>query len=238
MTDFPHNTVYVRAGSTLKCEIPLTGCPLPKVTLSKDNVMLKSTMRFNSEVTPDSIKIILRESIAGDSGRYDITASNSSGTTKASLNIVVMDRPSAPVGPVEIFDVTEDSVSLKWLPPAYEGGSPITNYIVQKRETTTANWMDVSSAVARCTIKILKLATGLEYQFRIKAENRYGISEFLDSPTVTVSLPYSKCIFYLLHSFVVVVLSQYVLFICPNPRNLLSTIQLFQMLQQCLKSLQ
>uniref|UniRef100_A0A3B4Y4U8 Titin n=1 Tax=Seriola lalandi dorsalis TaxID=1841481 RepID=A0A3B4Y4U8_SERLL len=198
--------MYVRAGSTLKCEIPLTGRPLPKVTLSKDNVLLKSTMRFNSEVTPDSIKITLRESIAGDSGRYDITASNSSGTTKSFVNIVVLDRPSAPVGPVELFDITEDSVSLKWLPPAYEGGSPITNYIIQKRETTTANWMDVSSAVARCTMKIMKLTTGLEYQFRIRAENRYGVSEHIDSPTVAVSLPYSKqslFFFPLLSSFII-----------------------------------
>uniref|UniRef100_A0A3B5M7M2 Titin n=1 Tax=Xiphophorus couchianus TaxID=32473 RepID=A0A3B5M7M2_9TELE len=168
------------SGSTLKCEIPLTGRPLPKVTLSKDNVVLKSTMRFNSEVTPDSIKIILRESIAGDSGRYDITASNSSGTTKSFVNIVVLDRPSVPLGPVELFDVTEESASLRWLPPAYDGGSPITNYIIQKRETTTANWIDVSSAVARCTIKVMKLTTGLEYQFRIRvaAENAAGLSVF------------------------------------------------------------
>lgn len=192
MKNFPHNTVYVRAGSTLKCEIPLLGRPLPKVSLSKDNLQLKSTMRFNAEVTPDSIKIVLRESVAGDSGRYDITASNSSGTTKSFLNIVVLDRPSVPLGPVELFDVTEDSVSLKWLPPTYDGGSPITNYIIQKRETTTANWMDVSSAVARCTMKIMKLTTGLEYQFRIRAENKYGISEHIDSPPVSVNLPYSK----------------------------------------------
>lgn len=192
MKDIPHNTLYVRAGSNLKCEIPMTGRPMPKVTLSKDNVMLKSTMRFNSEVTPDSIKITLRESIAGDSGRYDITASNSSGTTKSFVNIVVLDRPSAPVGPVELYDVTEDSVSLKWLPPAYDGGSPITNYIILKRETTTANWVEVSSAVARCTMKIMKLTTGVEYQFRIRAENKYGISEQIDSPPVTVSLPYSE----------------------------------------------
>lgn len=192
MKDIAHNTVYVKAGSTMKCEIPLTGRPLPKVTLSKDNVPLKSTMRFNYDVTPDSIKIILRESVAGDTGRYDITASNSGGTTKSFVNIVVLDRPSAPLGPVELYDVTEDSVSLKWLPPAYEGGSPITNYIIQKRETTTANWIDVSSAVARCTMKIMKLTTGLEYQFRIRAENRYGISDHIDSPPVKVSLSYSK----------------------------------------------
>lgn len=196
MKNLPHNTVYVRAGSTLKCEIPLMGRPLPKVNLSKDNLQLRSTMRFNVEVTPDSIKIILRESVAGDTGRYDITASNSSGTTKTFVNIVVLDRPSAPQGPVELFDVTEDSVSLKWLPPAYDGGSPITNYIIQKRETTTANWMDVSSAVARCTMKIMKLTTGFEYQFRIRAENKYGISEHIDSPPVSVNLPYSKRSFF------------------------------------------
>ena len=185
MKNIPHNTVYVRAGSNLKVDVPMTGKPLPKVSLSKDNVVLKSTMRFNSEITPDSIKITLRDSIAGDSGRYDITASNASGTTKSFVNIVVLDRPSVPVGPVEMYDVTEDSVSLKWLPPSYDGGSPITNYIILKRQTTTANWTEVSSAVARCTMKIMKLTTGKEYQFRIKAENRYGISEHIDSPTVT-----------------------------------------------------
>lgn len=192
MKDFQHNTAYVKAGSNLKIEIPLTGKPLPKVSLSKDGQVLKSTMRFNFDVTTDSLIIFLRESVASDAGRYDITASNSSGTTKSFVNIVVLDRPGPPVGPIEMCDITEDSVSLKWLPPVYDGGSPITNYIVLKRETTTANWIEVSSAVARCTIKIMKLNTGVEYQFRIRAENRFGISEHIDSQTVTVSLPYSE----------------------------------------------
>jgi len=192
MKDFQHNTAYVKARSNLKIEIPLSGKPLPKVSLSKDGQVLKSTMRFNSDVTTDSLIILLRECVAADAGRYDITASNSSGTTKSFINIVVLDRPSLPVGPVEIYDVTEDSVNLKWLPPAYDGGSPITNYIVLKREMTTANWIEVSSAVARCSIKIMKLITGIEYQFRIRAENRFGISEHIDSETVTVSLPYSE----------------------------------------------
>lgn len=192
MKDFQHNTVHVKAGSNLKIEIPLTGKPLPNVLLSKDNQILKSTMRFNSEVTPDCLIITLRDSVAHDAGRYDITASNSSGTTKSFVNIVVLDRPTPPLGPVEMCDITEDSVSLKWIPPAYDGGSPITNYIVLKRETITANWVEVSSAVARCTIKIMKLTTGVEYQFRIRAENRFGISDHIDSPTVIVSLPYSK----------------------------------------------
>ncbi len=192
MKDFQHNTAYIKAGSNLKIKIPLTGKPLPKVFLSKDGQILKSTMRFNSDVTTDSLIMFVRESVASDAGRYDITASNSSGTTKSFVNVVVLDRPTPPVGPVEMCDITDDSLSLKWLPPAYDGGSPITNYIVLKRETTTANWMEISSAVARCTIKIMKLINGVEYQFRIRAENRFGISDHIDSPTVTVSLPYSE----------------------------------------------
>nr|XP_046189939.1 titin-like [Oncorhynchus gorbuscha] len=191
MNKFPDNMVYVRAGSNLKCQIPLTGKPAPKISLSKDDVVLKSTMRFNSEVTPEYLIISLRESTATDSGRYDICASNTSGASRSFVTIVVLDRPSAPVGPIGMSEVTEDSVSLTWLPPRYDGGSPVTNYIITKRETTNADWTEVSSVVVKCTMKIMKLITGLEYQFRIRAENRYGISEYSDSATVRVDLNYT-----------------------------------------------
>ncbi|KAJ7999339.1 hypothetical protein DPEC_G00193360 [Dallia pectoralis] len=148
-------------------------------------------MRFNYVVTPECLVINLHESAATDSGRYDICASNSSGTSRSFVNIVVLDRPSAPVGPVEISDVTEDSLSLTWLPPHYDGGSPVTNYIVLKRETSSADWTAVSSYIVKCSTKIMKLKTGLEYQFRIRAENRYGISECVDSVTVRVDLNYT-----------------------------------------------
>ncbi|XP_038839281.1 titin-like [Salvelinus namaycush] len=191
MNKFPDNIVYVRAGSNLKCQIPLTGKPAPKISLSKDDVVLKSTMRFNSEVTPEYLIISLRESAATDSGRYDICASNTSGASRSFVTIVVLDRPGAPVGPIGMSEVTEDSVSLTWLPPRYDGGSPVTNYIIMKRETTNADWTEVSSVVVKCAMKIMKLITGLVYQFRIRAENRYGISEYVDSATVKVDLNYT-----------------------------------------------
>lgn len=192
MKGFPHNTVYIRAGSNLKVEIPVSGKPLPKVTLSRDGVPLKPTMRFHTETTAESFIINLKESVAADAGRYDITAANSSGTTKSFINIVVLDRPGPPVGPVVLSDITEESITLRWQPPTYDGGSQVTNYIVLKRETSTAVWSEVSATVARTVIKVMKLTTGEEYQFRIKAENRFGISDHIDSQCVVVKLPYSK----------------------------------------------
>lgn len=194
MRGYPSNTVYVRAGSNLKVDIPVSGRPLPKVTLSRDGLLVKSTLRFNTETTAESIIVNLKESVAADAGSFELTASNSSGTTKATLKIVVLDRPGPPVGPVVISDVTEDSVTLQWEPPRYDGGSQVTNYIVLKRETSTAAWSEVSSTVARNVTKVMKLTKGEEYQFRIKAENRFGISDHIDSESVTVKLPYSKFI--------------------------------------------
>lgn len=192
MKNFPSHTVYVRAGSNLKVDIPISGKPLPKVTLSRDGMPLKATMRFNTEITAENLTINLKESVTTDAGRYEITAANSSGTTKTFINIIVLDRPGPPTGPVAISDITEESVTLKWEPPKYDGGSHVTNYIVLKRETSTAVWSEVSATVARTMIKVMKLTTGEEYQFRIKAENRFGISDHIDSACIVVKLPYSK----------------------------------------------
>ena len=194
MKNFPHNTVYVRAGSNLKFELPLTGKPIPKVALSRNKIAVKSTKRFSYEVNPECLIFNLQESVANDAGVYDIVASNTSGTTKSFVKILVLDRPGPPAGPVDISDITEASLVLKWLPPSYDGGSPVTNYVILKRETSTSTWTEVSSTVARSTMKVKKLTKGEEYQFRIKAENRFGISDHIDSQTVTAKLPYSKCI--------------------------------------------
>lgn len=162
--------------------------------MSKNNVVIKGSKRLLTEVTPDSLIITLNESIASDAGKYEVTASNVGGTTKIFLNFVVLDRPGPPIGPVEIGEVGETTVCLKWAPPEYDGGSPVTNYIVLKRETSTPTWAEVSTSIARNLIKVTKLTKGEEYQFRIKAENRHGVSDHIDSKPVMIKLPYSKSI--------------------------------------------
>lgn len=192
LKNYPKNTVYVRAGSDLTFEIPLRGRPMPKVSLSKNNVVIKGSKRLLTEVTPDSLLVTLNESISSDAGKYDITASNVGGTTKTFIIILVLDRPGPPVGPVEIGEVGETTACLKWAPPGYDGGSPVTNYIVLKRQTSTPTWSEVATSIARSSFKVTKLTKGEEYQFRIKAQNRYGVSDHIDSKPVMIKLPYSK----------------------------------------------
>jgi hypothetical protein len=48
---------------------------------------------------------------------------------------VFLDKPSKPVGPIEFSDITKDSVTLSWSPPTKDGGLPITNYIVEVKDS-------------------------------------------------------------------------------------------------------
>lgn len=41
------------------------------------------------------------------------------------------------------MDWDENRVDIAWQPPKNDGGSPIKNYIVEKREKGSAVWMDV-----------------------------------------------------------------------------------------------
>lgn len=91
------------------------------------------------------------------------------------------DRPGPPVGPVIFDEVTRDHMVISWKPPLDDGGSEITNYIIEKKEVGKDVWMPVTSASAKTTCKASKLLEGKDYIFRIYAENLYGISDPLVS---------------------------------------------------------
>lgn len=94
------------------------------------------------------------------------------------------DRPGPPVGPVKFDEVTKEHMVISWKPPLDDGGSDITNYIIEKKEVGKDVWMPVTSASAKTTCKVSKLLEGKDYIFRIYAENLYGISDPLVSDSM------------------------------------------------------
>uniref|UniRef100_A0A8B9IWD9 Titin n=2 Tax=Amazona TaxID=12929 RepID=A0A8B9IWD9_9PSIT len=183
------NTFTVKAGDDLKIDVPFRGRPLPTVIWKKDGNPLKETTRVNIHTSKTSTSLSIKEASNEDLGHYELHLSNTAGSTTASLTVVVLDRPGPPTD-VHIDEVSADSVTLSWKAPVYDGGCHISNYVVEKRETTTTTWSVVSAAVARTSIKVSQLTTGSEYQFRICAENRYGKSTYTNSSSVVAEYPF------------------------------------------------
>uniref|UniRef100_A0A8C1WEX0 Titin n=1 Tax=Cyprinus carpio TaxID=7962 RepID=A0A8C1WEX0_CYPCA len=123
---------------------------------------------------------------------YGINLSNVVGQKDATIEIITLDKPGPPTGPVRFDEITVSSITLSWDPPKYTGGCPVSNYIVQKRDTTSTTWENVAISLARTKLKVIRLKTGAEYQFRIIAQNRYGKSYALDSSTVVAQYPYRE----------------------------------------------
>ena len=83
-------------------------------------------------------------------------------------------------------------VYISWLPPKDNGGNEISNYIVEKKDPKTGEWVQVGTPV-QPTLRVRNLQEGKPVEFRVRAENAYGISDPLVTlePIVPKS-PYGK----------------------------------------------
>lgn len=104
-----------------------------------------------------------------------------------------LDVPGPPTN-AKFLEVFATSIKLSWEPPLMDGGSPITSYIVDKRETSRANWAQVCGKIKGDILEfnVERLIEGREYQFRIRAENNWGVGDALITNPVIAKNPFSE----------------------------------------------
>lgn len=107
-------------------------------------------------------------------------------------SFTVTDIPGPPEGPLKIVEVDTDACTLAWNQPEEDGGSSITNYIVEKCDVTRGDWVTASAACTQTSCRVGKLTQGKEYGFRVRAENRYGISEPIYSAKMIARHPFGE----------------------------------------------
>uniref|UniRef100_A0A8C1MV86 Titin n=1 Tax=Cyprinus carpio TaxID=7962 RepID=A0A8C1MV86_CYPCA len=183
-------TVIAKAGEDIKVEVPVSGRPKPTVSWQKDNQALKLTQRTMIENTSTSTILIINECLRSDSGIYLMTGKNIVGSVTDSITVKVHDLPGPPKGPIKLDKISCTFIEFSWEAPENDGGVPINNYIVEMRETTSQTWVELSSLIIRTTFKATRLTTGTEYQFRVKAKNRYGTGPPLMSEAVVAAYPF------------------------------------------------
>lgn len=83
-------------------------------------------IQLQAETTSDQTRLHIGSSVRKDSGKYTITAKNDYGKDSADIEVIVVDKPGIPKGPLQYTSVNQDSISLTWNPPSDDGGGDIT----------------------------------------------------------------------------------------------------------------
>ncbi|KAK6485023.1 titin-like [Huso huso] len=182
--------ITCKAGSSFTIDIPISGRPVPKVTWKLEEMKLKETDRVSIKTTKERTTMVVKESMRGDSGKYYLILENVAGVRTFTVTVNVIGRPGPATGPVEISSITSESCVLTWQEPEDDGGTEITNYIVEKRESGTTAWQLVNSSVKRTQIKVTHLTKYMEYTFRVCSENRFGVSKPIESLPIVAEHPF------------------------------------------------
>ena len=90
-----------------------------------------------------------------------------------------IDVPEPPAK-LDVIAKTDSSITLQWEMPRNDGGSPLTEYLLEMREKRGKNteWTQVQILpVIASSFRVMKLSEDSSYYFRIKAANAIGYSE-------------------------------------------------------------
>ncbi len=100
-----------------------------------------------------------------------------------SYNKFSLSVPAEPPINLRISDITKNSISLAWQKPSYDGGSPITGYIIEKREGVSSRWSKANLTDVRDTrFTVMGLTQDETYEFRVMAKNAVGS---VSNPSIT-----------------------------------------------------
>lgn len=106
-----------------------------------------------------------------------------------------LDKPSPPRGPLDVSGMTDTSFTIQWQPSESDGGSPITEYIVEMKDSTSKKAFKKLGFTkgTETSFAINYLEKGHGYKFRITAKNVIGISEpYLPEETIVAGSRISK----------------------------------------------
>ncbi|XP_050067771.1 twitchin isoform X12 [Anopheles maculipalpis] len=182
--------ITVRAGEDFNIHVPYTAFPKPVSTWFVNEELLDDRdKRFHTQLTDEAASIVVVKSVRADTKQYRLMLKNPSGYDIATCNVKVLDRPSKPEN-IGVESYGGEHLVLCWNAPLDDGGSPVTNYVVEKKDKNSNAWTKVSSYCTTTYLKIRNLRLNQLYDFRVYAENKYGLSEPAQADSIVAKHPF------------------------------------------------
>jgi len=134
----------------------------------------------------DALTCELKDLVEGQEYILQVKAVNSVGASKpleSDTPLKPKSQYSPPSAPrdLQTVEVTHNSATLEWKAPVQNGGAEVTYYHIERREKTYGSWKPEGRVKAPEMVReIPGLKEGVEYYFKVLAENEAGKGPFTD----------------------------------------------------------
>lgn len=183
-----NQTLPIKSVALLNCKA--SGLPVPIISWYRDGIPVVPSNKIN--MTESGTLTIVDLEKDRDQGLYTCVASSRSGksTWSGYLRLEVPTNPNikffrapevakipSPPSKPQVINVTDDSITLSWLPGNKAGGSDIIGYSIEIfSNNMSKGWIEVASKLENTTYVQKDLMCGATYIFIVRAENSHGIS--------------------------------------------------------------
>ncbi len=122
---------------------------------------------------------------------FTVTATNALGTSTASGTSNGVTPATVPTAPLNLAATVQDSsIDLSWSAPASNGGSSLTDYIIEYKLSSGGTWSVFSDGVGTTpATTVTSLSNDNSYDFRIYAKNIVGTSTASSIVSATPGAP-------------------------------------------------
>ncbi|KAM3877763.1 immunoglobulin-like and fibronectin type III domain-containing protein 1 [Diretmus argenteus] len=176
--------VIIKAGQSATFKLSFVGREPMKIQWFNEGEELYEDTHTKIERSSVHTRLLLTKCPRKASGEIKIKIKNECGTTEALTQLTVLEKPTPPQAPVDIIESSSTCIDFKWRPPKDAGGSPITNYILERQQIGRNSWKKLGKIGPEPKYRDSDVDHGRKYCYHIRAETEEGISEMLETDDI------------------------------------------------------
>ncbi|CBY24328.1 unnamed protein product [Oikopleura dioica] len=142
--EFERETVRHMANNRFWLKASVSGRPFPEIIIKHGDKILDNENAPEIEISTDQVtgrlEMYIRRPQRSHHGNYKITARNCVGSKNVTTNLNILDVASPPEH-ARPATVTKDFIQVAWNKPQDNGGSLVTEYIVERRDMSMHAWL-------------------------------------------------------------------------------------------------
>ncbi|XP_016085833.1 immunoglobulin-like and fibronectin type III domain-containing protein 1 [Sinocyclocheilus grahami] len=173
--------VIIKVGQNATFKMDFVGREPMKVQWYNEGEEMLEDNHIRIEKSDSHSRLLLVKCQRKDSGEIKLKLKNEFGTIEALSRLIVLDKPTNPMGPVEVLEASASCVEFKWRPPKDDGGSPIKNYYIERNQIGRNTWTKIGNIPGEPHYKDTDVDHGRRYCYRIRAVTAESTSDVFET---------------------------------------------------------